>query len=34
MRALPAFLCVDVMNIEAAVVRYGQHLAAIFKPQA
>ena len=36
MRALPTFLCVDVMkvpNIEADVARYEQHLAAIFQPQ-
>lgn len=37
MRALPTFLCVDVMkvpSIEADVARYEQHLAAVFKPQA
>ncbi|MBE7928564.1 MULTISPECIES: NAD(P)H-dependent oxidoreductase [Pseudomonadaceae] len=37
MRALPTFLCVDVMkvpSVEADVARYEQHLAAVFKPQA
>jgi len=37
MRALPTFLCVDVMkmpNIEADVARYERHLAAIFLSQA